>query len=129
VFQRRRHIDAVFEESCLVGFALAAPLRLLNLTGVWPTRAGASMAINPGPRSRARRWSPAIYEAYADVQGLYYASSMYRNTPSVALYERAEEAMPARPFFHRTLVDPLLMPALADAADHLGYTLSAPTLR
>jgi hypothetical protein len=54
---------------------------------------------------------------------------MYRNTPSVALYERAEGAMPARPFFHRTLADPLLLPALIDAADDLGYTLSAPTLR
>jgi hypothetical protein len=129
VFQRPRHIDAVFEEPCLVGFALATPLRLLSLTGVWPTRAGASMAINSGPRSRARRWSQAIYEAYPDVQGLYYASSMYRNTPSVALYERAEGAMPARPFFHRTPADPLLLPALIDAADDLGYTLSAPTLR
>ncbi|MGH2355141.1 MAG: RES family NAD+ phosphorylase, partial [Chloroflexota bacterium] len=125
VFQRRRHIDTAFGEPWLVGFALAAPLRLLNLTGAWPTRAGASMAINSGPRPRARRWSRAIYETYPDAQGLYCGSSMYRNTPGVALFERAAGALPARPLFHRALADPLLLPALADAADELGYTLSA----
>jgi hypothetical protein len=126
VFQRRRHIDTRFGEPWLVGFALGAPLRLLGLTGAWPTRAGASMAINTGPRPRARRWSRAIYAAYPAAQGLYYASSMDGNAPAVALYERAAPAMPARPFLHRALADPLLLPALAGAADQLGYTLNAP---
>jgi len=43
----------------------------------------------------------------------------------VALYERAASALPTRPFFHRHLADPLLLPALADAAAELGYTLSS----
>jgi hypothetical protein len=124
VFQRRRHIDTRFGEPWLVGFALAAPVRLLNLTGSWPTRAGASMAINSGPRPRARRWSRAVYAAYGSAQGLYYASSMDANAPAVALYERARSALPARPFFHRALADPLLLPALAGVADDLGYTIS-----
>jgi hypothetical protein len=83
------------------------------------------MAINSGPRPRARRWSQTIYESYPEAQGLYYASSMYRNAPAVALYERAASAMPTRPFFHRPVADPLLLPALADAAAEIGYTLSA----
>jgi hypothetical protein len=37
--------------------------------------------------------------------------------------------MPANLFFHRALAGPLLLPALADAADELGYTLSAPPSR
>jgi hypothetical protein len=124
-FQQQRHIDAAHHQPWLVGFALAAPVRLLDLTGSWPTRAGASMAINSGPRPRARRWSQTIYESYPEAQGLYYASCMYRNAPAVALYERAANALPARPFFHRSLADPLLLPALAAAAPELGYTLSA----
>jgi len=125
IFQHRRHINASFGEPWLVGFALAAPLRLIDLTGTWPTRAGASMAISSGPRPRARRWSQVIYQTYPDAQGLHYASSMYQNTPCVALYERAEAALPDRPFFHRALADPLLLPALADAAEELGYTFNA----
>jgi hypothetical protein len=126
VFQRRRHIDTSFGHPWLVGFALAAPLRLLDLTGAWPTRAGASMAINSGPRPRARRWSRAIYVAYPAAQGLYYASSMDGNAPAVALFERAAPALPAHPFFHRALADQLLQPALAGAAEELGYTLNGP---
>jgi hypothetical protein len=129
VFQRLRHIDAAFGEPWLVGFALASPLRLLDLAGTWPTRAGASMAISSGPRSRARRWSRAIYERYGDAHGLYYASSMYRNRPCVALYERSEPTMPPQPFFHRALADPLLLPALADAAGEIGYSVSTPPVR
>lgn len=128
-FQQRRHIDASHNQPWLVGFALAAPLRLLDLTGTWPTRAGASMAISSGPRPRARRWSRAIYQAYPAAQGLRYASSMHRNAPAVALYERSAASLPTRPFFHRGLADPLLLPALAGAAEELGYTLSVAALR
>ena len=55
---------------------------------------------------------------------MYYASSMHANAPAVALYERADGAMPAHPFFHRALADPLLLPALADAASVLGYAIT-----
>ena len=85
------------------------------------------MAINSGLRSRARRWSRAIYAAYPAAQGLYYESSMDGNAPAVALVERAEAALPAHPLFHRALADPLFLPALAGAADELGYTLNGPS--
>ncbi len=128
-FQRQRTIDLVYAEPWLVGFALGADLRLLNLTGVWPTRAGASMAINSGPRPRARRWSQAIHAAYPLAQGIYYPSSMHANAPAVALYERAQPALPHRPIFHRGLADPVLLPALADAADALGYAIATRSSR
>jgi len=32
------------------------------------------MAIGTGPRPRAQRWSRAIYDAYPDLDGLYYLS-------------------------------------------------------
>lgn len=123
VFQRRRMIDVTSGWPWLVGFAVAEPLTLLDLTGLWPTAAGASMALSSGPRPRARRWSQAIYAAFPEVQGLWYPSSMAGNAPAVALYERAEAALPQQPFFHRPLDDPALRDPLRHAARRLGYAM------
>jgi hypothetical protein len=121
VFQATRVVDRSTRSPWLVAFRLARDVELLDLTGVWPTKAGASMAINTGPRPRARRWSAAIYAAYAHVDGLFYASSMHANRPAFALYERAQSTMPATPVFHRPLADPSLLNRLAAAATRLGY--------
>ncbi len=123
VFQQTRVIDRVASDPWLVGFDLKASLDLLDLTGIWPTRAGASMAIASGQRPRARRWSRAIYVAYPQLQGLYYPSSMSANQPAVALYERALPAVPAKPVFHRPLVDPALRGILGTSAKEMGYGL------
>jgi len=124
VFQGQRRIEVLTDLPWLVGFRLAGDLRLLDLTGRWPTRAGASMAIHTGPRPRARAWSRAIYEAFPGVQGLLYCSSMDGNRHTVALYERARKAMPARPELHRALSDPDLLPFLGDAARAFGYQVA-----
>jgi hypothetical protein len=124
VFQDTRVIDRAGRDPWLVAFALRAELRLLDLTAAWPTRAGASMAISSGPRSRAQRWSRAIYAAYPEVQGIYFPSSMHGNRPAVALYERAATALPRAPSFHRPLLDPALLPVLERAAHELGYGLA-----
>ena len=123
VFQDTRTIDRASRQPWLVGFTLVADLVLLDLGGLWPTAAGASMAINSGPRPRAQRWSQAIYAAYPRVQGLWYPSSMHANAPAVALYERATDALAARPFFHRPLTDPALLTALRRVALQIGYGL------
>ncbi|HSG38373.1 MAG TPA: RES family NAD+ phosphorylase [Thermoanaerobaculia bacterium] len=123
VFQDTRVIDRLARDPWLVGFSLQVPVVLLDLTGSWPTRAWASMVIGSGPRPRAQRWSKAIYEAYPDGQGVYYASSMYRNSPSMALYERAAAALPPNPVFHRALGDPALLPVLKRVARDIGYGL------
>lgn len=123
VFQATRTIDRNKNGPWLVAFTTVRTLRLLDLTGAWPTRAGASMAIHSGPRPRARRWSRAIYDAYPDVEGLWYASSMYANRPSLMLYERGQAAIPPTPMFHRALVDPALQARLSAAATLLGYRM------
>lgn len=121
VFQDTRIIDPARGGPWLVGFPLAQDVSLLDLTGAWPTRAGASMQINSGPRPRARRWSRMIYAAYPEVTGLYYASSMHANEPVVALYERVEPALPPSPVFHAPLAHPALLEVLRNAAADLGY--------
>ena len=106
-----------------MAFELRSEVALLDLTGAWPTRAGASMAIGTGPRPRAQRWSRAIYEAYPDLDGLFYLSSMHGSHHAAALYERAAGRMPSRPLFHRPLIDPALLPVLKQVALELGYGL------
>jgi hypothetical protein len=123
VFQETRTIDRRRNDPWLAGFELIRPLTLLDLTGPWPTRAGASMAINSGPRPRARRWSQAIYDAYPTVEGLYYASSMNANEPALVLYERAASALPGRPLFHRALADAALTGAVVRAARRFTYAV------
>lgn len=123
VFQEKRVVDVRSGEPWLVAFRLARAVRLLSLRGDWPTRAGASMNINSGPRPRSRRWSRSIYEAYADLDGLLYASSMHANREAIALYERARDALPASPEANMPLSRPGLEPDLERFAGELGYDL------
>ncbi len=123
-FQGTRVIQRNAEDQpWLVAFELRTRVRLLDLSGVWPTRAGASMNINSGPRPRARRWSMAIYEAYPDLQGIYSPSSMHGNRPMVSFYERALDALPHHPTVHRPLNDPALLVGLERTAVAIGYDL------
>jgi len=123
VFQETRVIDRTANDPALVGFVVTRALTLLDLTGVWPTRAGASMAINSGTRLRAQRWARAIYAAFPTLDGIHYASSMFGNAPAVALFERAEDAIPDFPTFHRRLDDPVLDAVLRNVAARIGYLL------
>lgn len=125
-FQATRTINTRRREPWLTGFRTTSELRLLDLRGVWPTRAGGSMVINSGRRDVARAWSRDIYAAYPDLHGLWYASSMHAGQPAVALYERAEQLVGTRPTINRALADPLLRDALRRAAATLGYRLYAP---
>jgi hypothetical protein len=105
-FQDTRTIDLWHHDPWLVGFETVVPLRLLDLTGSWPTRAGASLALSTVRRDRARRGSQAIFDTYLDATGLAYPSSMDANRPCLALYERGQAGIPARPRFHAALVTP-----------------------
>jgi hypothetical protein len=66
---------------------------------------------------------PGIYEDYPHIEGLVHASSMNACSPALALYERAEAALPAAPALHRTLSDPLLDAIVEEAAARFGYAL------
>ncbi|MGH7878318.1 MAG: hypothetical protein ACREQD_02355, partial [Candidatus Binataceae bacterium] len=124
-FQHTRRIDRAAQSPWLVVFELARSLELIDLTGDFATRMGASMAIHSGPRARARRWACALYEAFPTAEGIFYASSMNGGAPALALTDRAERrrVFPAHPLFHRALADDVLLDTLKDAADRLGYAL------
>jgi hypothetical protein len=123
VFQDTRLVDTRRNEPWLAAFTLMEDVLLLDLRGKWPTRVRASSNINSGPRPRCGRWSRAIYDAYPDLGGLYYASSVNANEPAVALYERASKALVRSPLLNRPLSDaPMLIP-LQKVAAELGYDL------
>ena len=121
VFQETRTIERSRKAPWVCAVPLRRALDLLDLSGAWPTRAGASMAINSGRRDRSRSWSRAIYEAYPAIHGLLYPSSMDGGHLAVTLYERAGEALPPHPVFHRSLEDPSLNDAVIGAATLFGY--------
>ncbi len=123
VFQATRTIDRSTDSPALVAFDFDRDLALLDLTGLWPTQVGGSMAIHSGSHARSRQWSRAIYDAYPNVEGVFYASSMYALQPALALYERAQSALPPAPRLDLLLTDPGLVAPLAAAARELHYAL------
>jgi hypothetical protein len=125
VFQATRRIDRVYQAPWLVVFKTLEPLVLLDLTGDFAARMGASMALHSGSRQRARGWARDLYDAFPALQGVRYASSMHGGAPALALNERALRAplFPPHPEFHRALADDVLLDPLKHAAQALGYAL------
>lgn len=123
VFQDTRVIDRHRKAPWMVAFRTGGALELLDMTGNWPTRAGGSMAIHTGPRSRAQRWARAIHAAYPALHGILYPSSMNANRPAMALFERAQFAIPTHPQLHRALAEPPLLVPIANAAARFGYAV------
>jgi hypothetical protein len=122
-FQDTRTIDRRRQDPWLVCFQLDGDLAALDLTRLWPTRAGASQAIATGRRATAQAWSRAIYRSYPDVGALLYRSSMAGGALNLALYERAEERIPRSPALHLPLTHPGLALPISRAAAKLGYGL------
>jgi hypothetical protein len=124
-FQSTRRIDRAFQAPWLVVFETVSALQVLDLTGDFATRMGASMAIHSGSRSRARGWARDLYEAFGEIQGIQYSSSMSGGAAAFALNERAQKAplFAAHPLFHRALADDVMLDPLKHAAHSLGYAL------
>lgn len=122
-FQTRRLVDRHLGAPALVGLRLTRPVRLLDLSRTWPTRAGASQAISSGRRDVARHWARAIRAAFPDLEGLWYPSSMDGGGYCLVLWNPAGDALPDAPVLSRPLTDPALADRLAGAAARLGYRL------
>jgi len=106
-----------------VSFTLAAEVRLLNLTDMFCLRVGASMKLVSGPWVHGQNWSRGFYEAYPEIHGLYYLSSL-TNRPTIALFERANTPLlTGNTRLHRALADPVMHKALTLIVDEIGYGL------
>lgn len=121
-FQTKRDVDRHHNDPWLAAFDLESDLELLDTRGEWPIRARGNAAINSGARSQSRKWSQAIYNQYTTVKGISYPSSL-NNDHCVALYERADAALPLAPSFNRPLSDPALFHPLSDLVDQLNFSM------
>lgn len=124
VFQTRQIVDLSRDAPFYVLFRSTRALRLLDLADSdWVTRAGGNAAISSGLRATARQWSRAIYRAYPTLDGIQYPCSQVPPARSIALYERAQDAIPARPQVHLPLTHGALRPEIEIYADELGLGL------
>lgn len=124
VFQQTSVVDRTTRRPHLVVFPPKRTLRLLDLTGLWPTRAGASQEISTGPKDVTQAWARAIRAAYPDLDGLWYRSSMDSGDPAVCLWDPpAAGALPTQPDILLPLDYPGLDLPLSRVCDALNYTL------
>ncbi len=120
----QRRVNRTRRRPWLASFKLANEVRLLNLIDTFGVRVGGSMKLVSGPFAHAQAWSRGFYEAYPDIHGLYYLSSL-TNRPTIALYEGSNTPalFPDATRFHRALADPLVHKALTVIVDEIGYGL------
>ena len=125
VFQVDRTVDTELAEPWLVGFQLSRDVSCLDLSGEFALRAGASMKLISGHRSHSQNWSRGFYDAYSNIEGVLYPSSLTNQTV-YAFYERVLDVaspFPRLPIVHRALGDPTLHTALKNACRTIGYVI------
>lgn len=122
VFQSSRRVNRHRNGAHLTAFQPARPLRLLDLTGEWPLRAGASHALNTGRRDACRAWARAFVDTWPDLDGLLHTSSM-TGRACLTLFTAAADRFPPAPLFSEPLNHPGLGLSLATACDHIRYRL------
>lgn len=126
VFQTTFLVDRKTRGPRLVVVRPARPLRLLDLTGSWPARAGASQAIVSGPKKITQAWARAIHAAFPALDGLWYRSSMDSDGHAVCLWDPpAGTALPLAPDVLLPLDHPGLDIPLGRICEELGYVLLA----
>lgn len=124
VFQATSTVDRKTRSPHLVLFRPRRTLRLLDLSGLWPTRAGASQAISNGAKERTQAWARNIRAAYPELDGLWYRSSMDAGNPSLCLWDPpSATALPESPDVLLPLDHPGLDLPLGRVCKELNYTL------
>lgn len=124
VFQNRRRIR-VTSDKALSAWSPTRPLRLLDLTGTWPIRNGASSSLHAAPKSTTRNWAHQIHVQLAaplDLDGLYVPLTMTL-APMVVLFHNARSAFPAAPVFSQLLNQRDARILAAKAAHALNWPL------
>lgn len=124
VFQTTSTVDRSTRSPHLVVLRPARTLRLLDLTGLWPTRLGASQEISSGPKTITQAWARTIREAHPSLDGVWYRSSMDSGNPAICLWDPpSRSAVPARPDVLLPLDHPGLDLPLARICNELNYLL------
>lgn len=124
IYQATSTVDRITRAPHVVLMRPARTLRLLDLTGLWPTRMGASQEIATGPKKITQVWARAIRSAYPDLDGVWYPSSMDSGNPAVCLWDPpAVSALPEDPDLLLPLTHPGLDMPLARVCNELNYVM------
>jgi hypothetical protein len=109
VFQHTRRIDRAFQAPWLVVFETVSPLVVLDLTGEFATRMGASWAIHSGNRERARGWARDLCEAFGPGNSICPIDEW--RAAALAFNERALRLplFAAHPLLPRALADDVML--------------------
>ncbi len=125
VFQATSIVDRTTRRPHLAVCQPVRTLRLLDLCGLFPTRAGASQEISSGAKDVTQAWARAIRSAFPDLDGLWYRSSMNSGDPAVCLWDPpAGGGLPVSPEVLLPLDYPGLDLPLARICDSLNYVLA-----
>jgi hypothetical protein len=122
VFRDRGVVELRRDDPYFTLFNPIRELRLLDLSDSdWVSLAGGNGAITSGARYQSRSWARAIYRCYKDVlDGVIYSPSNLAPARPVALWERAEDALPERPAFNEPLTHVGLRARIETYAAGLG---------
>lgn len=118
-FQDRRAVT-VSDAQALAGWEPTRTPRLLDLTGTWLLRNGASASLSSTRKDACRGWARAIRDAWPDLDGLYVSSTM-TGRPMVVLYAPSADTYPNAPRLARPLNHPGLSGVVIEVADALGW--------
>jgi hypothetical protein len=123
VFNTTRAIDCLSGAPAASAFRLRRRVALLDLTGEWPLRAGASHVINTGRRSATRAWARAFVAVWPDLAGLRHTSSL-TGADCITFFSPAAGALPTHPAHTFQLSNPAYRNWMLVAADSIGYDIS-----
>lgn len=124
VYQTTSTVDRKTRGPQLVVARPSRTLRLLDLSGLWPTRVGASQEISSGPKKITQAWARAIRAALPEIDGLWYRSSMDSGGPALALWDPpAGSALPVEPDVLLPLDHPGLDVPLGRICQELNYVM------
>ena len=104
---------------------LRRDLRLLDLREGSSIRAGVTVELAKTTYDRSQPWSRYFYEhdgVYGLLDGLLYGSA-HNDEDSIALYERAADALICDSTWSVPLDDPSLRDALLRICDYYGYEI------
>jgi hypothetical protein avisC_07264 len=122
VFADTRIIDTRCDTPVLQIWQATRAMRLLDLSGQWALRNGASAALDSAPRSTCRAWARAVREQAPDLDGLAVRSTMTGRGMTV-LFAPAASSIPPRPRDSVPLTDSTIYALLVSLAPRIGYTV------